>query len=97
MQQNIKGTIIKGVGGLYYVRPDGEDELIPCRARGKFRHEGMTPLVGDHVLLAVDKEAVIDRIVDRKNALIRPPLANLDILFVSMASAFPSPILTSPT
>ena len=96
MQQNKKGIIIKGVGGLYYVRPDnGDDELIPCRARGKFRHEGMTPLAGDSVLLTVDKDAVIDRIVDRKNALIRPPLANLDILFVCMASAFPSPILLS--
>jgi ribosome biogenesis GTPase len=95
MQQNIKGTIIKGVGGLYYVRPDGTDELIPCRARGKFRHAGLTPLVGDRVLLAMDNEAVIDEIIDRKNALIRPPLANLDILFVSMASAFPSPILLS--
>ena len=95
MQQNIKGTIIKGVGGLYYVRPDGTDELIPCRARGKFRHEGLTPLVGDRVLLAMDNEAVIAEIIDRKNALIRPPLANLDILFVSMASSFPSPILLS--
>ncbi len=109
MEYRTKGKIIKGVGGNYYVRPDGEagrDMLLPCRARGKFRHAGITPLVGDNVILLSDRplnegelqtdtELVLDEIVDRRNSLIRPPLANLDILFVSMASAFPSPILST--
>lgn len=109
MEYRAKGKIIKGVGGIYYVRPDGEtgsDRLLPCRARGKFRHTGVTPLVGDHVVILGDRpiaeayevegaELVVDEIVDRRNALIRPPLANLDVIFVSMASAFPSPILST--
>ena len=108
MEYRTKGKIIKGVGGNYYVRPEGaeRDTLLPCRARGKFRHAGITPLVGDNVILLSDRplfegelpsdiEIVLDEIVDRKSALIRPPLANLDILFVSMASAFPSPILST--
>ncbi len=108
MEYRVKGKIIKGIGGIYYVRPEGENSLLPCRARGKFRHEGITPLVGDRVeilgsaspaeasMQAPEKtELVIDAILDRRNALIRPPLANLDVLFVSMASAFPSPILST--
>ncbi|MBO5305689.1 MAG: ribosome small subunit-dependent GTPase A [Clostridia bacterium] len=108
MEYRTKGKIIKGVGGNYYVRPDSaaSDTLLPCRARGKFRHAGLTPLVGDNVILLSDRpltedgmtnetEIVLDEIVDRKNALIRPPLANLDVIFVSMASAFPSPILST--
>lgn len=111
MEYRVKGKIIKGVGGLYYVRPEtveGQSPLLPCRARGKFRHEGLTPLVGDNVEIlgstdsldlaesAPEKtDLVIDAIVDRQNALIRPPLANLDVIFVSMASAFPSPILST--
>ncbi|MBE6662099.1 MAG: ribosome small subunit-dependent GTPase A [Ruminococcaceae bacterium] len=109
MEYRIRGRIIKGVGGNYYVRPDGEEgeRLLACRARGKFRHAGITPLVGDNVILLGDRpfseptaegeksEIVLDEIVDRKSALIRPPLANLDVLFVSMASAFPSPILST--
>ncbi|MBO4978920.1 MAG: ribosome small subunit-dependent GTPase A [Clostridia bacterium] len=111
MEYRVTGKIIKGVGGLYYVRPDGEERtqtLLPCRARGKFRHAGVSPLVGDRVELLGDASAaekarqtpdktelVIDSILDRRNALIRPPLANLDVIFVSMASAFPSPILST--
>lgn len=107
MEYKVKGRIIKGVGGMYYVMPDeaeGLGALLPCRARGKFRHEGITPLVGDRVILlgerasadgAEETAAVIDEIIDRRNALIRPPLANLDVLFVSMASAFPTPVLST--
>ena len=111
MEYRVKGKIIKGVGGIYYVRPETQEnanDLLPCRARGKFRHEGITPLVGDRVEIlgsaspsematkAPEKtELVIDAILDRRNALIRPPLANLDVIFVSMASAFPSPILST--
>ncbi len=111
MEYRVTGKIIKGVGGLYYVRPDGEEgtqTLLPCRARGKFRHAGISPLVGDRVVLLGDAasaekarqtpdktELVIQDILDRRNALIRPPLANLDVIFVSMASAFPSPILST--
>ena len=92
------GKIIEGVGGLYTVRCEEGDEvkLIPCRAKGVFRHERITPLVGDNVsvdLSAGEGNAVIDEILERKNALIRPPMANLDCVFVSMAAAKPAPML----
>lgn len=96
MEENIKGKITKGVGGLYTVRLSNES-IVSCRARGSFRHEGLTPLPGDDVLLANEGEQgyVIDEILPRKNALIRPPMANLDLLFITMAAAAPTPILTT--
>ena len=85
------GRITGLVGGLYTIRLyDGGE--INCRARGVFRHEGVAPLVGDVVTVSHDTgQAVIDRIETRKNSLIRPPLANLDIMFVSLAAAKPDP------
>lgn len=119
MEYKAKGRITKGVGGLYYVLVSEADEasligrLIPCRARGKFRHGNISPLVGDiaeitfneRTLKSLDdtekkskndiSETAISNICDRKNALIRPPLANLDYMFISMASASPTPILST--
>ncbi len=115
MDYTSKGKIILSNGGLFYVKTEEKStggKLIPCRARGKFRHMGITPLVGDDVRItyndrtlaaseAAEKdedtanEVMIVEILERKNALIRPPLANLDILFVSMAAAYPSPILST--
>ena len=93
MADNAKGRIIKGVGGLYTVRLSDRD--LQCRARGSFRHSNITPLVGDCVTLGIDErgDAVIDRIDERKNSLIRPPLANIDYAFVTMAAASPKPML----
>ena len=92
------GRIVEGVGGLYTVRceTEGEIKLISCRAKGSFRHEGITPLVGDNVVVDVsagEKNAVISEILERKNSLIRPPMANLDCVFVAMAAAKPAPML----
>ena len=93
----IKGRIIAGVGGLYTVRTtDGHDNKdISCRARGAFRHKNTMPLVGDMVTLdlsAGEDNAIIDGIEERKNSLIRPPVANLDCVFVAMAAAQPIPM-----
>ncbi len=98
------GRIIKGVGGLYHVKlfkspdlPQGFDSNTPvaCRAKGAFRHENLTPLVGDIVSLEIDAsgECMISDITERKSALIRPPLANLDLMFVTFAAAKPAPVL----
>ena len=97
MEQIVKGRIMQSVGGLYTVRfkdSDGYREL-PCRARGIFRHSNISPLVGD--IVAVDMSegeanAIIDEICERRNALIRPPLANLDCIFVTMAAKSPAPM-----
>ena len=79
----VKGKIIKGIGGFYYV--DADDVIYECKARGNFRNKKITPLVGDDVEITVnegDHENTIDAILPRKNALVRPPLANLDRLFI---------------
>ncbi len=102
--ENIRnGKILKGVGGLYTVRltaQDGSSEMITCRARGVFRHLSQSPLPGDDVTVVREDTPgekgandVIHAIGERKNALIRPPLANLDYLFVTMAAASPDPVL----
>ncbi len=96
--QRMTGRIVEGVGGLYTVRCEegGEVKLVTCRAKGSFRHEGITPLVGDIVTVdtsAGEKNAIISEIHERKNSLIRPPMANLDCVFVAMAAAKPAPML----
>ena len=77
-----KGKIVKGIGGFYYV--DADDVIYECKARGNFRNKSQTPLVGDNVEFSINDNAEnrIEEIFDRKNSLVRPPLANLDILFI---------------
>jgi ribosome biogenesis GTPase len=94
MTNNIEGIIISGVGGLYSVRSES-GEVFPCRAKGAFRRKGLSPLVGDRVSIrppeASGKEYFIEEIFERKNSLIRPPLANLETLFVTFAPKNPEP------
>ena len=76
------GKIIKGIGGFYYV--ESADTIYECKARGSFRKQGVSPLVGDDVEFTVNENAenTIDKILPRKNQLVRPPMANLDRLFI---------------
>ena len=94
MTNNLEGIIISGVGGLYSVRSDS-GEIFPCRAKGAFRRKGLSPLVGDSVSIrppeASGKEYFIEEIFERKNSLIRPPMANLETLFVTFAPKNPEP------
>ena len=117
-EEKIHGIITRGVGGLYGVRTadDCDTELL-CRARGVFRKEGITPAVGDDVLISkvsgndenipddiaremkkqkkngVEVDHVIDEILPRKSLLIRPPVANLDVLFAVIPASSPEPDL----
>ena len=78
----MQGRIIKQLSNFYYVEADGE--VYECKPRGSFRKQGVTPLVGDMVEITVndgDHENTVDTVLSRKNALVRPPLANLDKLF----------------
>lgn len=77
-----KGKIVKGIGGFYYV--DADDVIYECKARGSFRNDNMSPLVGDNVEFSINENAEnrIEKILERKNSLVRPPLANLDVLFI---------------
>ena len=80
--------ITKGIGGFYYVKtPDG---IVECKARGIFRKRGITPVAGDNVGLSADG-TMIDEILPRKNVFIRPPIANLDILFIVTSTTQPVP------
>lgn len=81
----MEGVIVKGIGGLYYV--DVDKEIYECKARGKFRHSGLTPMIGDYVVIEVekDKTGVINEILPRHTELIRPVVANVTQAFVVFA------------
>ena len=92
----IFGTVTKGVGGLYTVRLDEEingEKYINVRGRGAFRHEKIILLTGDRVEIEMQKENEFfcKRILERKNSLIRPPLANLDVIFSVIPCVKPEP------
>ena len=94
----ILGTVIKGVGGLYRVRLDQEyegEKYVNVRGRGSFRYEKTVLLAGDRVELECvsQGEFFCKKILERKNSLIRPPLANLDYIFVVISSKKPTPSL----
>ena len=86
------GLIVKGIGGFYYVRT-ADGNTVTCKARGAFRKAKITPLVGDRVKYSMvdDEEGVIDEILPRKNSLVRPPVANIDRLFIVSSVKDPSP------
>lgn len=94
MNDQLTGMILKAVGGLYYAEsPEG---VFECRARGIFRKQNISPCAGDRVLLSDISEntAVVDKILPRKNSLIRPPLANLDYIVFVTSTCEPAPNLT---
>ena len=116
MHYEAQGKLIRGVGGLYEIALTPGDtplsgQCVKARAKGNFRHAGLTPLVGDLVRISFDEMSlardeagrpvasadgggiVIEEILPRKNALIRPPMANLDLLFITFAAAHPAPAL----
>ena len=94
------GKVVKGLGGLYEVRTVSEDrevERIVCRAKGNLKRDDEKLLVGDNVTIELDDSTpdgvVIASIDERRNSLIRPPLANLDYIFIVLAAAKPAPVL----
>lgn len=99
MGAEYKGRITASVGGLYTVLteiPTPSGRHVTCRPRGVFRHKHEKPLVGDIVDISYTQEgdadcAAITNIHTRKNSLIRPPVANLDYIYVTMASSSPAP------
>lgn len=85
------GTIVKGIGGFYYVHT--EKGVFECRARGIFRKNGIKPTVGDKVQISVLDEAhhkgSLDVIEERKNELTRPRVANVDQAVIVFAAKDP--------
>lgn len=87
--KDYSGLIIENAGGAYTV--ETAHGLISCKARGIFRKDGISPCAGDRCCVEGD---VITSIAPRKNELIRPPLANIDVIFFVVSTCEPSPNLT---
>lgn len=89
--RSMNGILVKQIAGFYYV--EAGDTVYECRARGIFRRQGQTPLAGDRVEISAnpDGTGVLEAICDRKNSLIRPPLANLDRLWIVSSYCTPAP------
>ena len=87
----MKGRIITSVAGRYKVKCD-DSQIITCKARGLFRLKKISPCVGDYVTLTLENaDYVIDEIAERRNHLVRPPLANLDCGVIVVSSCEPRP------
>lgn len=123
-----RGLLLRGIGGLYTIRAYGPKkhrdcfgetdsplcgQTVFCRAKGAFRHENLSPVIGDTVEISYSAASFscneaglpvpdpggadlrIEAIVNRRNCLIRPPVANLDFLFVVFSPVYPEVNLTT--
>lgn len=82
----LDGIIVKGIGGFYYVKTN--EGIIESRARGGFREENLTPLVGDRVRIRISEEddkGYIEEVKERKTELLRPPVANITQAIIVMS------------
>lgn len=84
-----EGLIVKALSGFYYVQT--REGLVACKARGRFRLDGTSPLVGDRVRLVTDRAGSgrIETVCERKNFFIRPAVANIDTLVFIAANVNP--------
>lgn len=91
----MQGKIIKGIAGFYYVQT--KTGIYECKAKGSFRNRKLKPFVGDNVEITVldeeKKKGNMEDILERKNFLIRPAVANVDQAIVIFAAAKPDPNL----
>ena len=92
----MQGKIIKGISGFYYVHVV-ESGIYECKAKGIFRKDNVKPLPGDDVEISVldeaEKEGNIDRLLKRKNEIIRPAAANIDGALIVFSVKDPEPNL----
>lgn len=87
----MNGVIVKGIGGFYYVLTD--QGIHECRARGIFRKNNTTPMVGDRVRIGFSPEGqgTVDEILPRRNLFLRPAVANVETLVLVVAARDPRP------
>ena len=87
----LEGIILKSIGGFYYV--EAAETIYECKARGNFRKKGLKPVAGDIVKITVPESGycAIEEVCPRKNSIVRPPLANIDTLFIVVSTCEPSP------
>ncbi len=93
--ENLRGRILRGIAGFYYIETE-DGRIYACRAKGILRRQAMKPLPGDEAFFFVthegDREGNLTELLPRRNALIRPPVANVDqaLLFFSVREPKPS-------
>ena len=95
MEAGMQGVILQGIGGFYTARDDGGAEYT-LRAQGKLRRERTKPKVGDRVDFSPgegEEHGWILRVLPRRNELVRPPVANIDVIVIVVAAATPDPDL----
>lgn len=91
----MQGTVLRGIGG-FYTAMDDAGALYTLRAQGKLRRERMKPKVGDRVEMIPgtgEEDGWLQAVLPRRNELVRPPVANIDLIVIVMASAVPEPDL----
>ena len=83
-----EGVIIRSLSGFYTVVSNGE--TVECRARGRFRKDGVSPLVGDRVRFTAEgKKGTVDEILPRRNSFVRPAVANVDQIVILASAVIP--------
>ena len=87
--KTVQGIVLRSIGGFYYV--ETADMVYTCRARGIFRKQGITPVAGDRVTISVEEDGtgMLEDVLERKNVLVRPPVANLDALVLVASVCHP--------
>ena len=89
----MKGFIIKSIAGDFHVLNSENNQIYICKARGQIRNKNLLPVCGDMVTFDYDEKAdfsIITNILPRKNQLIRPPVANVDIALIVMSTIKPN-------
>lgn len=93
----IEGIVTKGIGGTYTVRRLDDSSKVLCQIRGGIRKKRIVPAVGDFVNISdsgdPDIPYIIESIKERKNSLVRPPVANIDYIVLTFAVVNPEPDL----
>ena len=97
--KRLEGLVREGIGGFYTV--ETEQGMYTCTARGKFRKERISPYAGDRVRITGEEDGTgaLEEILPRRNFLVRPPIANIDQLFIvaSLRHPFPEPLIIDKT
>lgn len=90
MTKELEGLVLRCIGGFYYV--EAADAVYTCRARGAFRRQGLSPVAGDNVVISVPEsgDGTVVRVLPRRNSLVRPPVANVDVLVLVASIREPS-------
>ena len=89
----MKGFIVKSISGDFYVLNPEDNNIYVCKARGQIRNKNIQPICGDEVIFEFDEFAnfaIIKDILPRKNQLVRPPIANIDVALIVMSTIKPN-------